>query len=60
MMNSQAAKASPRCADDTATSTICSCGSKGPTRWITSAPDNGQRARACSTMASMDFSVMPG
>ena len=34
MMNSHAAKASPRCALVTPTSTIWSAGASGPTRWI--------------------------
>ncbi len=60
MMNSQAAKASPRWAPVTTTSTMLSPGRKGPTRWMTVASRMSQRPRASSTMAASEFSVMPG
>ena len=46
MMNSHAAKASPRCALATPTSTMRSPGTSAPTRWITSVSRMSQRAAA--------------
>ncbi len=60
MRNSQAWKLWPRWAEVTATITIWSCGASRPTRCTTRAPKMSKRPRASSTMASMDFSVMPG
>ncbi len=51
MMNSHAAKASPRCALVTPTRTIWSAGFSAPTRWMTSASTIFQRALAVSTIA---------
>ena len=51
MMNSQAANALPRCFDATATSTIWSSGSSGPTRWMMVTPSSSQRAHAAAQRA---------
>ena len=60
MMNSQAAKASPRCALATATRTMASPGSSGPTRWTTRKSMRSQRRAASSQMSASARSVMPG
>ncbi len=60
MMNSQAAKALPRWAEATATSTIWSSGSNGPTRCTMVTPSSAQRSRATASIRASAFSVMPG
>ena len=60
MMKRQASKAASRWREATATSTICSPGASGPTRWMTVRPSSGQRVWARWQMSASAFSVMPG
>ena len=60
MMNSQASKASRRCALVTTTSTMCSPTAISPTRWMTVTPQTSQRALARSTMPASALSVIAG